>query len=144
MTIMGAGALRQQCKNFIAEYRGNVDVRFLDPVAYGKEFFEVLACHDFVLVPTLKQEQPRIVFDAFSQGVAVIGSDTSGIRDVTNKDNALLFKRGDSSSLAEVIMSVAGDRPMALDMGLAGLEYVAGKTHLQMHKDRERFLDGLL
>ena len=29
-------------------------------------------------------------------------------------------------------------------MGLAGLEYATGKTHLQMHQDREKFLKNSL
>lgn len=143
ITIMGEGYLEQDCQRFINAYSGNVDVAFKAPVSYENEFFEILTHYDFVLAPTLKQEQPRIIFDAFSQGVSVIGSDTSGIKDITNIDNAVIFKRGDSSSLAKVINSI--NRSYAvLDKGLAGLDYAAGKTHLQMHKDREKFLNDIL
>ena len=140
---MGAGDLEHDCQYFSNAYRGNVDVVFKDPVPYGREFFEILTHYDFVLVPTLKQEQPRIIFDAFSQGVSVIGSDTSGIRDITNTDNAFTFRRGDSSSLAEVISSITRSNAV-LEMGLKGLDYIAGKTHWQMHKDREEFLNRIL
>jgi glycosyltransferase involved in cell wall biosynthesis len=143
VTIMGSGDLEQDCQRFINAYSGNVDVVFKNPVAYGNEFFKILTHYDFVLVPNLKQEQPRVIFDAFSQGVPVIGSDTSGIMDITNIGNAVTFKRGDSSSLAKVISSINRNHAV-LDMGLAGLDYVAGKTHLQMHKDRAEFLNDIL
>ena len=144
LTIMGEGELEQQCRQFVNDYNGNVDVVVKDPVTYGSEFFKILASYHFVLVPTLKQEQPRIIFDAFSQGVAVIGSDTSGVMDITNKDNTLTFMRGDSSSLAKTINSITEDKATILEMGLAGLKYATGKTHAQMHKDREKFLEEIL
>lgn len=144
ITIMGAGELEEDCRNFVNNDYGNVDVEFQEPVDYGEVFFEIIAQYDFVLIPTLKQEQPRIIFDAFSQGVAVIGSDTSGIRDITNRDNAFTFKTGDSSSLADVISNIARNPDIALYMGLFGLNYATGKTHLQMHQDRLKFLSDAL
>lgn len=144
ITLIGEGILEQDCRNFVNEYHGNADVSFQDPVAYGEPFFSALSKYDFVLVPTINQEQPRIVFDAFSQGVPVIGSDTSGIRDITNDSNAIFFKCGDSSSLAKTIASLIPNHRRSLEMGLAGLEYATGKTHRQMHRDREQFLIDVL
>lgn len=139
-TLMGTGRLESRCRAFIDRYKGNVRVRLEEPVPYGRPFFHKISEYDFVLAPTLKQEQPRIVFDAFSQGVPIIGSDTSGIRDITGPENALLFARGDAESLAQCIMSAQCTRPASLEMGLAGLSYAKGKTHSQMHRVREDFL----
>jgi glycosyltransferase involved in cell wall biosynthesis len=144
ITIMGVGDLKEECQRFASKSYGGIHVKYQDPVDYGEDFFEVVSEYDWVLIPTLKQEQPRIIFDAFSQGVPVIGSDTSGVNDITNKDNSFTFRVGDSSSLAEVISHVAQHPDLALKMGLAGLEYATGKTHLQMHQERERFLKDCL
>lgn len=144
VTIIGAGDLEAQCREFVAGYVGDVDLVFKSPVAYGDEFFELLATYDFLMVPVLKQEQPRVIFDAFSQGVAVIAADAPGVLDITNDRNTLYFKRGDSTSLAEALERVAGRRELALDMGLSGLEYVAEQTHLEMHRERARFLETVL
>lgn len=140
ITIMGAGELKEECERFAKNSYGGVRVEYQQPVDYGDTFFEKVAQYDWLLIPTLKQEQPRVIFDAFSQGVPVIGSDTSGIKDITNKDNAFTFEMGNPSSLAEVISHVARNPRLSLEMGLAGLEYAAGKTHFQMHQDRELFL----
>ncbi|MNJ31379.1 Alpha-D-kanosaminyltransferase [compost metagenome] len=144
ITIMGSGDLEENCRRFASERHGGVTVKYQDNVNYGEEFFTVVSHHDWVLVPTLKQEQPRIIFDAFSQGTPVIASDTYGILDITDKDTALIFETGNSSSLAEAILHAARHPELALKMGLAGLEYAAGKTHLQMHQDREQFLKSSL
>ena len=144
ITIMGSGDLKEHCLRFAAEDHGGIKVSFQNTVNYGEDFFNVIAQHDWLLVPTLKQEQPRIIFDAFSQGVPVMGSDTSGILDITNKDNALTFETGNPSSLAETIRHAARHPELGLKMGLAGLAYATGKTHLQMHQDREAFLKNSL
>ncbi|MBK4992812.1 glycosyltransferase [Pseudomonas sp. S37] len=140
LTIMGEGDLKAHCLRFATEHQGAVAVKFINAVDYGRDFFAIIARHDWLLVPTLKQEQPRIIFDAFSQGVPVIGSDTSGVLDITSQHNALTFETGNPSSLAERIRHVARHPELALEMGLAGLEYATGKTHLQMHQVRAAFL----
>ncbi|MFP3525927.1 glycosyltransferase, partial [Pantoea sp. SIMBA_072] len=76
VTLMGEGDFKEHCLRFAAEDHGGIEVRFQNAVDYGNDFFDIIAQHDWLLVPTLKQEQPRIIFDAFSQGVPVIGSDT--------------------------------------------------------------------
>lgn len=144
ITIMGSGDLKENCLRFTNGQHGGVSVRFQENINYGEDFFRIIAEHDWVLVPTLKQEQPRIIFDAFSQGTPVIASDTHGILDITNKDTAFTFETGKSSSLAETILHVARHPDLALTMGLAGLQYAAGKTHLQMHQDRATFLKSSL
>ena len=144
ITIMGSGELKENCLRFSAEHHGGIHVKYQDNISYGDDFFKLISQHDWVLVPTLKQEQPRIIFDAFSQGTPVIASDTHGILDITNKDNAFTFETGKSTSLAETLLHVARHPDLALKMGLAGLEYAAGKTHLQMHQDRAQFLKNSL
>lgn len=144
VTLMGEGDFKEHCLRFAAEDHGGIEVRFQNAVDYGKDFFSIIAQHDWLLVPTLKQEQPRIIFDAFSQGVPVIGSDTSGVLDITSKHNTLTFETGNPSSLADRIRHAARYPELALEMGLAGLDYATGKTHLQMHQVREEFLKSSL
>ena len=145
ITIMGSGKLEQDCKTFALNECGDVNVTFREPVEYGNEFFSVLGSYDVVLVPNLKEEQPRIIFDAFSQGLGVIASDTSGILDITvDGTNGVICKRGDAQSLAKAILYVVENPDTVLQMGLNGLNYADGKTHLQMHLDRQRFFASVL
>jgi len=145
ITIMGSGELEKDCMEFAMKEFGDVNVTYREPVQYGTEFFNALCSYDVVLVPNLKEEQPRIVFDAFSQGLGVIASDTSGILDITsNGENAAICKRGDPKSLAKAICHVIENPDLVLQMGLSGLNYADGKTHLQMHLDRQCFFDRVL
>ena len=145
ITIMGSGKLEDDCKTLALNEFGDVNVTFREPVEYGEEFFKVLRSYDVVLVPSLNDEQPRIIFDAFSQGLGVIASDTSGILDITvDGKNVVICKRGDPESLAKAMLRVIDNPDLVLQMGLNGLKYADGKTHLQMHLDRQRFFAGVL
>lgn len=145
ITIMGSGNLANDCKTFALKESRSVKVTFREPVEYGEDFFNVLCGYDVVLVTNLKEEQPRIIFDAFSQGLGVIASDTSGILDIVKDgENAVIFKRGDPIGLANAICHVIERPHLILQMGLNGLKYVDGKTHFQMHLDREIFFSRVL
>ncbi len=50
----------------------SVRVSLLEPVSYGT-FLNLLRGFDAILVPSLSDEQPRPIFDAFSQAVPVLG-----------------------------------------------------------------------
>jgi glycosyltransferase involved in cell wall biosynthesis len=144
LTIIGSGDLASECKKIAIEKHGNLKVEFLQPVKYGDEFFKLISEFDYVLVPTLKQEQPRIIFDAFSQGLSVIASDTSGVLDVTNEYNAHIFTAGDSSSLAKTIKALVKQPKLAHTMGAVALDYAKNKTHYNMHLNRQKFLEEVL
>jgi glycosyltransferase involved in cell wall biosynthesis len=149
VAIMGMGELQELCSRFANEDHGTVTVSFVPPVEYGAHFDQFLSRYDAIVVANLKEEQPRIVFDAFSQGVGVIASDTTGIRDITiDKQNAIQFARGDAHALAQAITFLAENRDIVLQLGLCGLNYVRSKTHEQMHRQRKDFLmltlDGLI
>ncbi len=145
ISIMGTGALEKMCRDFAQQDFGSVTVVFVEPVEYGPAFFAVLSQYDVVLVPNMKEEQPRIIFDAFSQGCCVIASNTSGIMDMTvDGENVIIFERGNSKSLANVIQSVINQPDLIRAIGSRALEYIRGKSHQQMHRERERFLTDTL
>jgi glycosyltransferase involved in cell wall biosynthesis len=144
-TFIGEGHLKDEVIAFANKSNGSVKITYLEPVEYNTHFFRLIQDYDIVLVPNLKEEQPRIIFDAFSQGVGIIGSNTSGIMDIVTPDqNAYIFKAGDSQDFAEVLIK-AIKKPQAVhDLGVKGLNYAYGKTHINMHKDRLKFLKSTL
>ncbi len=144
LTIMGVGGLQQECRTFAANDYGCVEANYLEPVEYGQPFFQTLSSYDVVLVPNLKHEQPRIIFDAFSQGVGIIGSDKSGILDITNDENSLIFPANDVHAFAEAVELLVNNPDKILHMGIAAQRYAAGKTHQQMHSVRADFLQAIL
>jgi glycosyltransferase involved in cell wall biosynthesis len=143
--LMGSGVLEDACRRFTEQEHGTVQLRFIEPVPYGPEFFATLAEYDAVLVPSLSDEQPRVPFDAFSQGVPVIGSDTIGVREVV-KDGVtgFLCTAGDAHELAAALERHAKARDALRDAGLRALEWVRERTHAAMHLERVSILNEAL
>jgi glycosyltransferase involved in cell wall biosynthesis len=113
----------------------------LDPVPYGASFFELLRAYHVLLLPSLTEEQPRVLFDAYSQAVPVIASDTGGHRPYVQPDcTGWLVPAGDATALAAAIERACGSASELRTMGLAALEAVAGSTHRAMHRWRSRLI----
>ena len=142
--IIGEGPLRDVCEK-AARTSGAAAVQLLDPVPYGAPFFELLQRYHAVVVPSLGQEQLRILFDAYSQGVTVIASDTDGIRPhVIAGVTGWLVPPGDAAALAQAIDELAANAGTARDRGLAARRIAEQLTHRAMHQTRSIELARLL
>ena len=141
INIMGSGPLESACRELAAKPQGSVTMAFIEPIAYGKGFYEYLATYDFLMLPNLSEEQPRIIFDSFGQGMSVIASNTEGLVATCKHDeNAIIFKRGDLDALCEAIEYVVSHKSNIITLGMNGLKYAQSRTHQRMHQDREHFL----
>lgn len=139
--LMGQGAMKETCAAFIAAHTGPVTVRLLDPLPYGTPFFSHLSQYHGVLLANRKREQPRIIFDVYSQGVPVISSDTDGVRQVVvDGQDALLYPVDDADGLVEAILRFARDPTLRQSMSRQALDRVQGFSQQRMHQEREIFL----
>jgi len=85
------------------------DPRFIEPELVSNESLpKKLQQMDLCVVPSLWLETgPITVFDSFSAGIPVIGSNLGGIRElVKNEINGLLFEPGDPVDLKNKILDV--------------------------------------
>ncbi len=136
--IIGEGGLRDTCEQAAATFR-NVRARVLQPVPYGAPFFALLRGYHAVLVPARSDEQPRVIFDAFSQAVPVIATDTPGNAQIVSDGvNGHLVRASDVQELAEAIgTALCSDLER---LGLAALAAARSSTHREMHARRAEVL----
>jgi glycosyltransferase involved in cell wall biosynthesis len=133
LDIFGDGPLAQECATEAGTLGGKV--RLHGSVPYDAGFFEKLRGYHLLVVPTLSDEQPRVVFDAYSQGLPVLASDTDGMRQcVADGETGLLFKSGSLASLQEAISGA--DRDRLAGMAEACIERARRLTHREMHRRR--------
>jgi glycosyltransferase involved in cell wall biosynthesis len=138
--VIGGGERREACVAAARELR-SVRLELLDPVPYGDPFFQVVQRYHAVLVPSLSDEQPRIVFDASARAVPVIASDTDGLRPhVDAETTGWLVPRGDVYALAQAIERALASAPDLRDLGMAALEANRRFTHRGMHRVRAAIL----
>ena len=137
--VIGEGPLRDIVR--AAERTAPFSLTYFEPIAYGAPFLNFLQQYHAVVVPSLGDEQPRIVFDAAARAVPILASDTDGLRQhVENGRTGHLVLPGDSGALAEAMASWAGNPAILRKFGMEALSRVRSKTHRAMHAERSRII----
>lgn len=138
--IFGEGPLAAEVAEVAkaaAEFNGGVRAYDMGVVAYGPDFFEAVRSMDVIVVPTLGDEQPRIIIDAASQGVPVLASAVVGVRElVEDGATAILVPVGDAHALADAIRHLQADKARLRDVGLAAWRALGDSDHSAMHLRR--------
>lgn len=138
--VIGDGPLRPGVAEAAAAL-GPDRLRLLDPVPYGAPFLGLLRGYHAALVPSITDEQPRILFDAAAQAVPILASDTEGHRGlITDRLNGRLFAPGDPKALLAALLQAAGAVDDLRRQGLAARRWAEGRTHQAMHLARARRL----
>lgn len=133
--IIGEGELDARCREIAAHFPDRV--RVLDPVPYGDQFTALLDRYHAIVVPTLSDEQPRILLDAFARGLPAIASDRGGNLDfVRPGETGWLVPAGDATALANAMDIAASDPARCESMGLAARQFIQHRTHEAMHRER--------
>ncbi|MCE9621054.1 MAG: glycosyltransferase [Actinomycetia bacterium] len=144
-TVMGVGQLQAVVEHAAASLH-HVRLAVATPLRYGPEFFHALRGVDALIVPNLGDEQSRNVFDAFSQGVPVLASNTPGLRSVvTDGVEGRLIPPGDVGALSRAIAEFADptERARWIAYGDAGYQRVKTYDHDAMHAQRAEFIAAL-
>lgn len=138
VAVIGSGDLLESCRQAAARLDpAEVRLRVLEPVPYGPELFALIRDHHAVLVPSVTDEQPRIVYDAFAQAVPILGSATGGMLDCVEQDTTgRLCRPNDAVALADLLVWAVDHGADLERLGLAGLEVARRFTHQEMHRRR--------
>ena len=136
LDVVGSGSMAGQIAEFAAQAK-SLRVRILPEVAYATEFLPLLRGYHAALVPTTGDEQPRVILDAFSQGVPVIASDTAGNREVARDgQDAIFVPAGDAAALAQVLADPSLTPQRLRGLADAARDKAAASTHEMMHDQR--------
>ena len=140
--LIGEGPLEGACRAAAAKHaEGPTRVRFLDQVPYGRPFFDLIGGYDIGLVANRQAEQPRIIFDLFSQGLAVLATRTDGVQEVVEDGrDSLLVSVDDAQAMADALAWLAADPAALIPLRRAGRAGAQSRTHEDMHRRRTEAL----
>jgi glycosyltransferase involved in cell wall biosynthesis len=139
--VIGKGQLLTRCKQRAARLHSDVAVYFLDTIDYGAKFFKKISEYDAIIVPSVSNEQPRIVYDAFARAVPIIGFRTDGLAScVADGKTGRLCEQQNARELAALLNWAATHRDQLATMGMAALGVARSSTHRHMHQRRSRIL----
>ena len=142
LDVYGSGEMSEEL-NRVSEklVDSSVRVNVMGVIDYGTKFFDAIDQYSAVVVPSITQEQPRIIYDVFARGGVVIASNTIGNSEViTDGITGFLFEQGDASALAEIIVSVASSEPFLEEIRKAARRVATNHTHQAMHRKRKELL----
>jgi glycosyltransferase involved in cell wall biosynthesis len=123
LTMVGDGPLRPVAETLVRDLPGRVRLeRRLPP----REVSRILDESTLLVLPSWSEGMPRVVMEAFTRGRPVVGSAVGGIPDmVTHGRNGLLVPPGNAEHLADALVSVLSDRPLAEQLARAALDDAA-------------------
>ena len=99
LTILGKGPALEDLNAMVQANKLQNTVSFDGVRAYPDEFFAELTNFELVLLTNLNEEQPRLIFDAISQGLIPICPDSAAYQHL-KLPAGILYKKGDAHSLA--------------------------------------------
>ncbi|HIK16555.1 MAG TPA: glycosyltransferase [Leptolyngbyaceae cyanobacterium M33_DOE_097] len=145
LDILGEGDLINLCEAVSQSIQTPVTINLLGTVSYGDEFFRLARNYHAIVIPNLSDEQPRLVYDAYSQAVPVLASETAGIRDCVQADQTgKLVPPGNITALADLLEWATTHIDELETMGMTALDLAHGLTHQEMHRRRWQILSKAL
>lgn len=99
LSILGKGPALADLNAMVQANKLQNTVSFDGVRAYPDEFFAELRNFELVLLTNLNEEQPRLIFDAISQGLIPICPDSAAYQHL-ELPAEILYKKGDPHSLA--------------------------------------------
>ncbi len=136
--VYGKGELQYQLHALEAIAAGPMRVRYRGTLPYDHGFLENLRNYHVIVIPSLSDEQPRILFDSMSQGTPVIASSTLGMRDYIAEGGGFPVRAGEPDDLVTTLSAPAGDRS-DLPRRAAAAVAVARKYSIESnHAERSR------
>ena len=137
----GDGELEDDCRRRIAELGLDAHLRMCGTLPYDRSFFAALRPYHAMIVPSVSEEQPRNVFDAYSQALPVIASRTTGLQQcVEDGRTGLFFEAGNAIDLKRTLERVAAEPQLLATMAAACLDRAWKSTHACMHEARRRLI----
>lgn len=101
---------------------------------------EIYSACDFVVVPSLEDNQPQVGLESMACGRAVVGFDAGGIPEYVNHDETgLLVEARDNQGLAESILRLAADPEKFGQMGRNSRHKI--EQEFEMERQSQRYVE---
>jgi glycosyltransferase involved in cell wall biosynthesis len=142
LTVLGDGPEKEAIERMVSDLQLAPLTTMQRTVSYPEPFLSILNRMDLVLLTNLSDEQPRLVFDALSQGCIPICPATSSYRNL-GLDAQIFYRRGSAEDLTRAIMRLS-------DIGVRRrlreqMSNTAARFTIEtMHRERAEWLSRLV
>jgi len=117
LVIVGTGSESEHLKEMVAVLNLKEHVFFLKS---DRNIFNIINIFDVFVLSSIEYEDfPFVILEAMSMGKPVIGTRLAGIPEqINNGINGFIVNPKDSNSLAQAILTLAGDHKKRTEMGV--------------------------
>lgn len=143
LAFIGQGALKQELEARARALSIENQVLFLGS---RQDVPELLPCMEISVLPSLAEGFSNAILESMAAGLPVVATDVGGNREaIVEGETGFLVPPGDSSALADRILTLLENRPLAKTMGMAGRKRIETYFTLdQMVAETEAFYERLL
>jgi glycosyltransferase involved in cell wall biosynthesis len=129
LRIVGTGALEGKLQREANDLAIADLVHFQGFVPHGEELRRMYRESDVFVLPSLEDQQPKVLLEAMSQSVPVIATNVGGIPSmIQNGENGLLISPAQPGETAEAIRQVTMDDELRQRLVEAGLTFASAHT----------------
>lgn len=119
LTIIGTNELSKHI-----EYKSQININCLGLIYENKRFYDELAKHDILVMPSICERQGKVQIEAMSAGVVPVCSDSGGTyTTIDNNYNGLLFEEKSVEGLKKAIEEFYACPSLRDALRENGLEY---------------------
>ena len=126
--IVGQGGLREELEAQAARLGIAKQLRFL---GHREDVHDLLSIYDVFVLPSLSEGMPLALLEAMAAGLPAIATGVGGVTEVLeDRKTGLLVPPGDSGALADNIIAVLRNPPLAKELGEAARHMAASRYSL--------------
>jgi len=132
--IIGDGDLKDILKKYSRQ--NQVDVRFLGTVSHD-ELPVVINKYNLYILCSYHEGSPKALLEAMSCGLAVIGTDVPGIREVIEHNKTGIICGTDFLSIRKAILDLGNDKTLQHKLGLLASKSIIDNCSLLKYVSKE-------
>jgi glycosyltransferase involved in cell wall biosynthesis len=125
--IVGEGDQKEMLKDYVT--KNNLDVKFLGQVSNNR-LPGIMNRYRYFILPSLYENSPKTLLEAMSCGLAVIGTDVPGIREILAVDENGVLCCTSTKSIRSAIKKVMKDEELETRIGEKARKFVLRNCEL--------------
>ncbi len=115
LELVGQGVDNDYFKKYVQDLEISKYCRFVNYISNGEKLFNVYRKSDVFILPTLTEGEPRVLYEAMSQGLPIICTAIGGIPGlVKNQENGLLLPPRSAISISTAIKRIISGKALRM------------------------------
>jgi glycosyltransferase involved in cell wall biosynthesis len=129
LQLVGEGPEAQRLRNQVANLGLSRHVIFGGYVPHGRELYDIYKKNDILVLPSLTEGCPQVLFEAMACGIPVVATKVGGVPHlIEDEKNGLLVDPASSKELVAAIRRFCADPQLGTRLAEAGLSTVRNYT----------------